>query len=49
MKKALFVYNPLSGNRNVPKELDYIVSRFIGTVPCLSLSDWTGITPLNWK
>ncbi|NLP07984.1 MAG: YegS/Rv2252/BmrU family lipid kinase [Clostridiaceae bacterium] len=30
MKKALFVYNPLSGNRNVPKELDYIVSRFIG-------------------
>ncbi len=29
MKKALIVYNPLSGNRNVPKKLDYIVSRFI--------------------
>lgn len=28
MKKALIVYNPLSGNRNVPKELDYIVGRF---------------------
>lgn len=29
MKKVLFVYNPLSGNRNVPKKLDYIVSRFL--------------------
>ena len=28
MKKALIVYNPLSGNRNVPRELDYIVGRF---------------------
>lgn len=29
MKKVLLVYNPLSGNRNVPKKLDYIISRFI--------------------
>ncbi|HEY8350612.1 MAG TPA: YegS/Rv2252/BmrU family lipid kinase [Clostridia bacterium] len=29
MKKALIAYNPLSGNRNVPRELDYIVARFI--------------------
>ncbi|NLK87611.1 MAG: YegS/Rv2252/BmrU family lipid kinase [Clostridiaceae bacterium] len=29
MKKVLVVYNPLSGNRNVPKKLDYIVSRFL--------------------
>jgi diacylglycerol kinase (ATP) len=29
MKKVLIVYNPLSGNRNVPKKLDYIVSRFL--------------------
>lgn len=29
MKKALLVYNPLSGNRNVPKKLDYIISRFM--------------------
>jgi len=28
MKKALLVYNPLSGNRMVPKKLDYIISRF---------------------
>ncbi len=28
MKKVMFVYNPLSGNRNVPKKLDYIISRF---------------------
>ncbi len=29
MKKVLVVYNPLSGNRNVPKKLDYIVGRFL--------------------
>jgi len=29
MKKVLIVYNPLSGNRNVPRELDYIVGRFM--------------------
>jgi len=29
MKRVLLVYNPLSGNRNVPKKLDYIISRFI--------------------
>lgn len=29
MKKVLLVYNPLSGNRNVPKKLDYIISRFM--------------------
>ena len=29
MKKVLLIYNPLSGNRNVPKKLDYIISRFI--------------------
>ncbi len=29
MKKVLIAYNPLSGNRNVPKQLDYIVGRFI--------------------
>jgi len=29
MRKALLVYNPISGNRNVPKKLDYIVSRFL--------------------
>ena len=29
MKKVLLVYNPISGNRNVPKKLDYIVSRFL--------------------
>lgn len=38
MKKALLVYNPFSGNRNVPKKLDYIIERFmekdILTVPC---------------
>jgi len=28
MKKVMLVYNPLSGNRNVPKKLDYIISRF---------------------
>lgn len=29
MDKVLLVYNPLSGNRNVPKKLDYIISRFM--------------------
>ncbi|MGI6669666.1 MAG: YegS/Rv2252/BmrU family lipid kinase [Acetivibrionales bacterium] len=29
MKKALFAYNPLSGNRVVPKKLDYIIGRFL--------------------
>lgn len=29
MEKALLVYNPISGNRTVPKKLDYIISRFI--------------------
>lgn len=29
MKKVLLVYNPLSGNRSVPKKLDYIISRFL--------------------
>lgn len=29
MKKALLIYNPLSGNRNVPRSLDYIVGRFL--------------------
>ncbi len=29
MKKVLLVYNPLAGNRNVPRKLDYIVSRFL--------------------
>lgn len=29
MKKALFIYNPLSGNRNVAGKLDYIIGRFI--------------------
>jgi len=29
MKKVLLVYNPLSGNRSVPRKLDYIVSRFM--------------------
>ena len=28
MKKALLIYNPLSGNRNVPRKLDYIIERF---------------------
>jgi YegS/Rv2252/BmrU family lipid kinase len=28
MKKALFLYNPQSGDRSVPKRLDYIVDRF---------------------
>lgn len=30
MKKALLVYNPQSGNRNVPRKLDYIIERFVG-------------------
>lgn len=38
MKKALLIYNPLSGNRNVPKKLDYIIERFLEKdillVPC---------------
>lgn len=29
MKKVLFAYNPLSGNRVVPKKLDYIIGRFL--------------------
>ena len=29
MKKVLLVYNPLSGNRNVPRKLDYILGRFL--------------------
>ncbi len=29
MEKVLLVYNPISGNRNVPKKLDYVVSRFL--------------------
>ncbi len=29
MRKVLLVYNPLSGNRNVPRKLDYIVGRFM--------------------
>lgn len=29
LEKALFVYNPLSGNRMVPLKLDYIVNRFL--------------------
>lgn len=29
MKNALLVYNPKSGNRNVPKKLDYIIGRFL--------------------
>lgn len=28
MKKYLFIYNPLSGNRSVPRRLDNIISRF---------------------
>lgn len=29
MEKALFIYNPLSGNRNVAGKLDYIIGRFM--------------------
>jgi diacylglycerol kinase (ATP) len=29
MKKAIFVYNPLSGQRSVPGKLDYIIKRFM--------------------
>lgn len=29
MEKALFIYNPLSGNRNVASKLDYIIGRFM--------------------
>lgn len=29
MKKAIFVYNPLSGQRSVPAKLDYIIKRFM--------------------
>lgn len=29
MQKVLLVYNPQSGNRNVPKKLDYIIGRFM--------------------
>ena len=28
MKRALFIYNPLSGNRLVPRELDRIIEKF---------------------
>ena len=28
-KKALFIYNPLSGNRDIATELDKIVGHFI--------------------
>lgn len=30
-KKALFIYNPLSGNRDIATELDKIVGHFIKT------------------
>jgi diacylglycerol kinase (ATP) len=29
MRKALFIYNPRSGNRAVPSRLDYVVKRFM--------------------
>lgn len=29
MKKVIFIYNPLSGHRSVPKKLDYIIERFM--------------------
>ena len=29
MEKTLFIYNPLSGNRNVAGKLDYIIGRFM--------------------
>lgn len=29
MDKVLLIYNPLSGNRTVPKKLDYIIGRFL--------------------
>lgn len=29
MKKAILIYNPLSGDRSVPSKLDYIVERFM--------------------
>lgn len=29
MKKAMLIYNPLSGNRNVPRMLDNIIERFM--------------------
>ena len=29
MRKAILIYNPLSGNRNVPRKLDYIIERFM--------------------
>jgi len=28
MKKALFIYNPMSGDRTIPTKLDYILERF---------------------
>lgn len=28
-KKALFIYNPLSGNRDIATELDKIIEHFI--------------------
>jgi len=29
MKRALFIYNPISGDRTVPDRLDFIISRFM--------------------
>ena len=29
MKKALFIYNPKSGNRALPARLDYVIKRFM--------------------
>jgi len=49
MKKALLIYNPLSGNRNVPKKLDYIIERFmekdILVVPCRIGNDEHNMLP----
>lgn len=29
MKKAIFLYNPMSGDRSIPAKLDYVVGRFM--------------------
>jgi len=29
MKRAIFIYNPISGDRTVPDRLDFIISRFM--------------------
>jgi len=29
MKRAILVYNPLSGQRNVPSKIDHIIGRFM--------------------